>query len=694
MREDSVAPCKRADVIEAGKDDRAPVRHLGGCLRAALVLELAGDDECRRGDPTEERPRRPAREALEAPRDDLSVGLEQVLEEPGRDVLVTQNRREPVRAHPCRRLEPPSGIVVSACVDGSLCDECCDAPRHVGRKLVADARAGGVAPEHEAVQFKVVAERDHVGRVFFDRVPGGVDRCVARAVAAVVEQDKREARECIDVAGLAEHPRVAARPGVHNDRISLADDVVCESQPVAFEVPHGSAHPRLHPVHSLDDLRRRHRGPVIAPGDEAYDAARMTFNGMLDRRPELIAQPLDGADVVAAVSFAAQSGVPVAVRGGGHGVAGHCVGDGSLVVDLRLMRNVEVDPDSRTATCGGGTLWDDIDPACQRHGLATPGGTFGDTGVAGLTLGGGIGHLSPSFGLTLDNLLSARIVTAEGEVVSASEEEHPDLFWALRGGGGNFGVVTSFTFRLHPVGLLLGGKLDYRLEDAPRVLPAWRDLMAKAPDRLASFGQIYRDGDTGEGLVNASVGWLGDLDEGRDAIRELTGGLAPTRNTVRPMYYSELQSIYGRVPFGLRNYWSGRFLRELPDEALELTIDRFLNGEVTGGVLIEPLHGAAARVPPEATAFAGREARWNATFINVWVDPEEDERQIENARAFSRSLEPWALGGGYLNYASEAAGDSLESEFGAGRFGRLQSVKRQYDPENAFRFNHNIPPPG
>src|SRR2546422_3312566 len=235
---------------------------------------------------------------------------------------------------------------------------------------------------------------------------------------------------------------------------------------------------------SLTELRRRHRGPVIAPDDVWYDTARATFNSLIDRRPEVIARPLDVDDVVSAVSFAREEGLPVAVRGGGHSVAGHCIGDGSLVVDLRLMREVVVDPEARTATCGGGSLWEDLDPPCQRHGLATPGGTFGDTGVAGLTLGGGIGHLSPAYGLSLDNLLEAKVVTADGSVVSASESENADLFWALRGGGGNFGVVTEFTFRLHPVGLLLGGKLDYRLEDAPVVLSVWRDLMADAPDTL------------------------------------------------------------------------------------------------------------------------------------------------------------------------------------------------------------------
>jgi FAD/FMN-containing dehydrogenase len=442
----------------------------------------------------------------------------------------------------------------------------------------------------------------------------------------------------------------------------------------------------------LETLRERHRGPVITSDDRGFDVARATFNGMIERHPELIVRPLDISDVVTALRFAREADLPVAVRGGGHGVAGHCIGDGSLVVDLRLMREVVVDPESRTATCGGGALWEDLDTPGQRHGLATPGGTFGDTGVAGLTLGGGIGHLTPSYGLTLDNLLGATVVTADGNVLTASENENAELFWALRGGGGNFGIVVEFKFQLHPVGLLLGGHLDYRLEDASTVLPVWRDLMADAPDSLASFAQIYRDGVTGEGLVNASIAWVGDLDEGRDAIRELTDGLSPVTNGVRPMYYSELQDLYGRMPFGLRNYWSGRFLGELPDELLALTSEQFVESGTSGGVLFEPLHGAPTRVASAATAFAGREARWNATFIGVWTEQEDDERQIETARAYSRSLEPWKIGGGYLNYATEASADGLETEFGAQRFERLRIVKRQYDPSNVFRFNHNIAP--
>jgi FAD/FMN-containing dehydrogenase len=440
-------------------------------------------------------------------------------------------------------------------------------------------------------------------------------------------------------------------------------------------------------------LRQCHRGPIIGPADAGYDPARITFNGMIDRRPELIARPLDVDDVVAAVSFAAEADLPIAVRGGGHSVAGHCIGDGSLVVDLRLMRGVVVDPEARTAVCGGGALWEDLDPPCQRAGLATPGGTFGDTGVGGLTLGGGIGHLIGLHGLTLDNLLAATLVTTDGEVVRASQNEDGDLFWALRGGGGNFGIVVDFTFQLYPVGQLLGGLLSYELEDADEVVATWRELMADAPDNLALFAMVSRSAVdvTVEGAV-VSVAYFGEVSEGRDAIRPLFDDPAPVADGVRPMHYVELQDIFGRMPFGLRNYWSGRFLRELPDEVIELTASYFAEREARGSVLFEPIYGAAARVPPEATAFAGREALFNATFTSAWSDPRDDERGIESARSFSAALAPWAIGGGYVNYASESSGDGMETEYGVERLQRLRAVKRRYDPENRFRFNHNISP--
>jgi FAD/FMN-containing dehydrogenase len=442
---------------------------------------------------------------------------------------------------------------------------------------------------------------------------------------------------------------------------------------------------------SLGELRRRHRGPVVAPEDFAYDAARTTFNGMIDRRPAVVTRPLDSSDVVAAVEFAQEAGLPVSVRGGGHGVAGLCVGDGSVVVDLRLMRTVRVDPETLTAVCGGGALWEDLDPPCQRQRLATPGGTFGDTGVAGLTLGGGVGHLMGLHGLTLDNLLAATVVAADGTVVCASASENAELYWALRGGGGNFGVVVDFTFRLHEVDRLLGGLLVYKLDDAEAVVAAWRDLMRSAPDELMCVAGLSRSIFTGE-RAYVSVAYFGDPEEGRALIRPLLEAATPAMDTVRPMYYPELQEIFGRMPTGLRNYWSGRFLRELPDEAIELTAGHLRPADVYGTILLEPMHGAAARVPPEATAFAGREAVFNATFIGFWLDPDDDERRVATARAYSAAVTPWALAGGYLNYASETAGKTLETEFGAERFARLRAVKRELDPTNTFRFNHNIPP--
>src|SRR5919197_1084731 len=442
---------------------------------------------------------------------------------------------------------------------------------------------------------------------------------------------------------------------------------------------------------TLAELRQGHRGPVIAVDDAGYDPARLTFNGMIDRRPELIARPLDVADVVAAVEYAVHADLPIAVRGGGHSVAGHCIGDGGVVVDLRLMRYVSVDPDARLATCGGGALWEDLDPPCQRHGLATPGGTFGDTGVAGLTLGGGLGHLIGLYGLTLDNLSAATVVTADGRVVRTSDEENADLHWALRGGGGNFGVVTDFTFRLHPVGQLLGGQLVYRLEDASDVIRKWRELMADAPDELACFAFVARSAIREEEGAIVAVAYFGNVDDGDEVVAGLLDDREPLANTLRPMYYAELQEIFGRMPFGLRNYWSGRFLRELPDELAELSAG-YLTPDVTGSIMFEPIFGAAARVPPEATAFAGREAKFNATFISVWTDAADDEPNIAAARDYSAALTPWATGGGYINYASEAVGDGMLTEYGAQRFERLRDVKRRYDPENRFRFNHNISP--
>jgi FAD/FMN-containing dehydrogenase len=440
---------------------------------------------------------------------------------------------------------------------------------------------------------------------------------------------------------------------------------------------------------TVAELRRHHRGPVITPDDDGYAAARITYNAMIEHRPALIARPLDAADVVTAVAYAREAGLPVSVRGGGHSVAGHCVGEGSVMVDLRLMHDVTVDPEARTATCAGGALWEDFDPPCQRHGLATSGGTFADTGVAGLTLGGGIGHLIGLHGLTLDNLLAATVVTADGRTIVATEDDHAELFWALRGGGGNFGVVTDFTFRLHEVGLLFGGLLVFDLDDAQSVLEAFRELREHGPERLTSMAILFRNAETGFSGVSLSIAYLGDEDDGRRALEPL-GDLEPVHGELRPMYYTEIQDVFGRGTVGLRHYWSGRFLRGFPDEMIELTVDALEDPATDGGILLEPLHGAAARVSGDATAFAGREARYNATFLASWRSVEDDAANVERARAYSTALAPWALSAGYANYnVDQPAG---ELAFGERRYERLRAVKREYDPDNVFRFNHNIVP--
>ena len=440
---------------------------------------------------------------------------------------------------------------------------------------------------------------------------------------------------------------------------------------------------------TVEVLRRRHRGPVITPEDDGYDAARITYNAMIEHRPALIVRPLDTEDVATAVAYAREADLPVSVRGGGHSVAGHCVGEGSVMIDLRLMRDVVVDPQGRTATCGGGALWENVDPPCQRHGLATPGGTFGDTGVAGLTLGGGIGHLIGLYGLTLDNLLSATVVTADGRAVVASDADHAELFWALRGGGGNFGVVTKFTFRLFPVGLLLGGLLVYDLDDGQTVLEAFRTLRERESDELTVMAIAFRSSELDFSGISVSAAFFGEEAEGRAALEPLREA-EPVHGELRPMYYPEIQEVFGRGTTGLRHYWSGRFLHEFPDEAIALTIDALEDPAIDGAVLLEPLHGAASRVPPDQTAFSGREARYNATFLGSWRSAEDDRPNIERARAYSAALAPWALSAGYANYSVDLPAGQVA--FGEKRYERLRAVKRDYDPENVFRFNHNIVP--
>ena len=437
------------------------------------------------------------------------------------------------------------------------------------------------------------------------------------------------------------------------------------------------------------------RGQVIDPGHPEYDLARAVYNGMIDRRPALIVRPLDTDDVVRTVELARSTGLPLSVRGGGHNVAGHAVCDDGVVVDLRLMRDVSVDPVERIATVAGGATWNDVDPACQRHGLAMPGGTFGTTGVAGLTLGGGLGHLMGRHGLTLDNLLEAEVVTAAGDVLVASEQEHEDLFWALRGGGGNFGVVTRFRFRVHEQGPLVGGMLVFDFAQDARVIRCVREVVDGIPDELSPFVVLGRSRATGLRTVGVSVCWTGSSDEARSRLELLRAIPGLLVDGVREMSYLQLQGTFGEIPFGLRNYWKGHFVSSLPDELVELAVEHFAARRAPlGTILIEPLQGRVTRVADESTAFANRHAACNVTGIALWQSPDEDDEQIAWALGFAEGVEPFsARGGGYLNYMGrDEPLERVEAAFGPEKFARLRTIKRRFDPDNVFRFNQNIPP--
>ena len=448
----------------------------------------------------------------------------------------------------------------------------------------------------------------------------------------------------------------------------------------------------------MEDLRRRVSCEVILQEDARYDEARTTFNGTIDRRPAAIAWPRSSSDVAAAVRWAGAAGLPIAVRGGGHSVAGHAVADGALVIDLRLMRDVTVDPARRRAIAGGGALWEDVDRATTEHGLATPGGTFGDTGIGGLTLGGGLGFLLGTAGLTCDNLVRAEVVTGDGSIVVAGEDGDPELLWALRGGGGNFGVVTSFEFALHPLGPLYAGYLAVPIEAADRALEALASLANDAPRELVLFagGPSALEPDVPDSplTLNLTVVYQGTPQEAERVIRPLRA-LPVLRDGLGPMSYIDVQEMSGRLPFGLRNYWKGHFIRDLDRAVIDASVSGMANRP--GGMsflLLEAMTGAARDEPPGGAAFGQREARWNVSAIAIWEDPAQDDEQVAWARAYTDALGPASLtGAGYGNYASgDETAERIHAAYGGERFERLQRVKRRYDPDNAFRFNHNIPP--
>jgi len=444
-------------------------------------------------------------------------------------------------------------------------------------------------------------------------------------------------------------------------------------------------------------------GAVILPDHEGYDAARQTFNGTIDRRPAAIVTCRSTDDVVAAVEAARAGGLPIAVRGGGHGVAGHAMADGALVVDLREMRSVSVDSERRRARAGGGALWDDVDGATVPHGLATTGGTFGDTGIGGLTLTGGIGFLMGTAGLTCDNLVRAVVVTADGNVVVAGEDGDPELLWALRGGGGNFGVVTEFEFALHPLGPIHMGRFTTHLDHAEEALRITAEIARRASPELVLFvgGPTTEKPPLPDGTPSGPSTHVRVAGVFQGSMAGAESELMPLRAATgiaggfAPMSYPEVQASSGILPFGLRHYWKGHFVRDLEPQAID-AVDKAMR-DVPGGhsfMLLEAIGGQARHEPSGGASFGQREARWNASALGVWEDPADDADQIAWVRRTVDSLGPASLtGAGYGNYAPvDETDERVRASFGPERYARLARLKRRYDPDNVFRFNHNIAP--
>jgi FAD/FMN-containing dehydrogenase len=443
---------------------------------------------------------------------------------------------------------------------------------------------------------------------------------------------------------------------------------------------------------ALPELRRSLAGAVVGPADAEYDAARRCFNALVDRRPAVIARCVRVADVAAAFDFARAHELQVAVRGGGHNPAGHCVVDGGLVIDLSLMRTVEVSSEGRTARADGGATWLDFDSATQAFGLVTPGGVVGSTGVAGLTFGGGIGHLTAQHGLTCDNLIGAELVTPDGTVVHARPEENGDLLWALRGGGGNFGVATRLEFRLHPLERVVGGWLAYSGKGVRDALRCFRDVAGRSAHDFSCQAVLEGDGSVAPALVVAPCYTGSDAEP--EQLRALRSAPGLVDDGVRAQTFLDQQRVFDS-PYGEdRHYWKGHFVRDLPDELLDELLRCIVAlGRPPGGILIESLHGAPKDVDGTTAAVGFRHAGFNISAMATWQDAGLDQQYIEWARETATAIEPWSVSGGYVNYMqADEPIERVRAAFGDEAFERLQALKRRYDPNNVLSRNQNIPP--
>lgn len=443
---------------------------------------------------------------------------------------------------------------------------------------------------------------------------------------------------------------------------------------------------------AVEGLASAVAGKAIRPGDPEYEGARRIWNAHVSKRPGLIVRCAGTADVVQAVKFARANNVVVAIRGGGHNVAGRALCDDGIVIDLSAMKAVFVDPARGTARVQGGATLGDVDRETHAFGRAVPVGVVSRTGIAGLTLGGGVGWLVRKYGLACDNLLSCEVVTAEGDIVTASADENADLFWALRGGGGNFGIVTSFLFRTHPVSTVLGGLIVHPRDRARDVIRHYRDFMVSAPGELTAYAGLITSPD-GQPVVGVIVCYCGDLAEGERVLKPLRQFGPPVMDAVQPMPFPAMQKLLDDAfPDGTQNYWKSTFLKALSDPAIDVIVEHANKMESPlSGVVIEYYAGAAGRTGAGETAFAHRQAEYDIGFMAQWTDPSENDKHMAWARNMAEAMKPHSSGAYLLNFLSEEDADTIKAAFGA-NYPRLAQVKKKYDPTNFFSVNQNIQP--
>jgi FAD/FMN-containing dehydrogenase len=455
------------------------------------------------------------------------------------------------------------------------------------------------------------------------------------------------------------------------------------------------------PKPTLDQLREQVSGSIISPDDAGYDEARTVYNAMIDKRPAVVVGALNSADVALTVDFARESELPVAIRGGGHSVPGFGTVDDGVVVDLSGMRGVSVDPVKRTARSQGGATWGDFNDATHEHSLATTGGVVSTTGVAGLTFGGGIGHLTRSLGLSCDNLIGAEVVTADGRVVHTSADENADLLWALKGGSGNFGVATELEFQLHPLADIYGGPMFFELEDAGDILRWYRDFISDAPEQFGGFPgfqiapplPFMPEDRHGDPLLLFVACWAGPMAEGEAIVNQIKAVAPVVAEHVGPMPYPALNSAFdGLLPAGLQGYWKANFVRELTDEAIAAHLKHGPQVPAVNSTMhIYPINGAAQRVGPDESAFGHRDANFAPVIAGMWPDPAQNEANIGWVKDYYAATAPHSEVGGYVNFAADDDQDRVRANYGS-NYDRLVNVKRQYDPDNLFRVNQNIKP--